>query len=243
MSRHNHPGWNAHSTRVQPEPINATILMCPVIGQSHPVTLHCLQQYAYGNYVLEWLNPDNAAEMKYGMRNAISRYWTGERDLIHIDHDMLFTWDNLRDFANCDSAYCTCPYWSFGELITAPLGFTKFSAELQRMMPIDEVFVSADMCEDRKVFGEFIQGCYGDWWGFEHHMARALRRFVPEPCVHNQVLNDHSMYGLKKKHQDHPALRADLATDAGREELRAFLKAEGWSGYPHSSATDTAPPS
>jgi hypothetical protein len=194
--------------------IPANILCCQIAKQQHPVTTRCLDTYA-PEWYSRLLHPDNPAEMKYGMRDAIASFWRGEKDLIHIDHDMVFTWENLRDLVNCDSWFCTCAYMWDGTVVSAGLGFAKFSVELQQVMEIDLAAMSADVCD----------GCDGDWWGYEHHLMEEVRKYQDTPCVHGWVLNDHPMHGLR----DEPDLRLDLDTEDGRAELVRHLREQGWS--------------
>jgi hypothetical protein len=226
MTLMNHPGdsFQAHTIRHKPEAAPATILCCPVKGSYHPVTMKCLKEYGRESVVLEELDPDWPEDLKYGMRNAIAQYWTGEKDLIHVDHDMVFIWDNLRDMVNCDSLWCSCPYLAFGQQINAPLGFTKFSAELQRKVDMDKVFYEHDNC----VTTDTMIGCYGDWWGFEWHLVGAISALRLFPCTHLNVLNDHSLWGLKAP-KGEAVMTIDWHTAEGRAKLASYLREErGW---------------
>jgi hypothetical protein len=220
-----HPGDLDHSTRAGHEAIPATILCCPIRGQHFPVTITCLQEYGRESVVYRWLDPDSPSQMQYGMRQAIRDFWTGEKDLIHVDHDMVFTWDSLRDLVNCDGDFCTCPSWYDETLITASLGFAKFSKELQQWVDMDHVFMMHDTCWDE---ADGMKGCYGAWWGFEHHLMEELKNHVEAPCVHKPVLNDHSFFGLHKKRE--PVLSIDRETPEGRAAMIKHLREKmGWS--------------
>lgn len=211
-----HPGGSdsEHLTRYPPEAIDATILCCPIIGQEFPITMMCLETFGLSSVRLAWLDPDYPPSMKYGMRDAIKQYWRGEKDLVHIDHDMLFTWEHLRDFAACRHDWCTCPYYSFEKFVSAPLGFAKFSPELQRRIDLDTVFATADACKDT----EKMVGCYGDWWGFEWHLGNALVAAGYRPCPHRQVMNDHPITGIPAK-PDKIMSAVDTATEEGRQAI------------------------
>ena len=221
-----HPGDSAgaHTLRVEPTAVPATILCCPVKGSYHPVTMKCLEVYGKESVVLAELDPDYPTSLRYGMRDAIQTYWTGEKDLIHIDHDMVFTWEHLRDLSNCDRMWCTCPYTAFETTINAPLGFMKFSAKLQTMIDLDEVWAEADACEttDTQI------GCYGDWWGIEWHLIGAITNLRLFPCQHRQSLNDHALFGLKPP-KGEAVMSIDWHTAGGRAYLVEYLRRDlGW---------------
>lgn len=197
-------------------PVPATILCCPIRGQYFPVTMACLQYYGMSSVLLNPLNPDDPDDMKYGMMRRIHKLWTGERDLIHIDHDMVFIWDNLRDLVECQSRCCTCMYSAFLHPITAPLGFIKFSAELQRVMDFQDVVDAMFACE----------GCQGEWWGLEWHLITEVCKYQDEPCTHGTVLNDHTIYGLgvAMHKPKKPEISVDLETEEGRTQMIEHFK-------------------
>jgi hypothetical protein len=212
-----HPGDSAsiHDIRVIPTAVPANILICPILHDTRfPVTWSCMEMYAK-EWICRPLDPDDPDSMKYGMRNAIKEWWTGERDLIHIDHDMVFVWENLAQMSNCDSLFCCCPSDWDGVKIEVSLGFSKFSARLQQRLDLRFVFEEHDGCRE----------CGGEWWGFEHHLMEWVALFQKHPCQHMQVLNDHPFTGLKGK----PVLNIDLETAEGRAELATHLREKmGW---------------
>jgi hypothetical protein len=219
-----HPGKIEHGYREPYVAVPATVLCCPIKGAEHPVTMLCLEQYGRESVYLAWLDPDYPDSLKYGMRDAIRQFWTGEKDLIHVDHDAVFVWENLRDLVNCPGDFCTCPAMSGGKVVTATLAFSKFSAKLQREVNLNVVFAEADTCVDRPGW----QGCYGDWWGFEYHLMEKLKRYVGGPCTHLHHLNDHPQYGLETPHDK--LLRVDNSTEEGRQAIIDFLhENKGWS--------------
>jgi hypothetical protein len=226
MTVQNHPGDSAqaHTIRWKPEPINANILCSPIAGSERPVTMKCLEEYGGESVYINWLEPDDVDSLRYGMFEGIKDFWRGERDLIHIDHDMVFIWDHLRDFVNCQSEWCTSPYSAFGFQINAGLGFMKFSASLQNKVDLNKVRAEADACVDTAQ----MKGCYGDWWGIEWHLVGAIVEQRIFPCTHNEVMNDHSLWGVKPPDPE-PVLNADRHTPEGRASIVQYARETlGW---------------
>lgn len=216
-----HPGGgDGQHFRLDPTPIDANIL-CTVASVT-PVTLKCLEDYGLESVVLRTIDMDNKYDKNNAMFDQIKLYWTGERDLIHIDHDMIFTWDHLRQMSDCKEPWCTCPYYSFGQLVTAPLGFVKFSKELQRKVDIEEIWADWVLCEDT----DRMQGCNGEWWGVEWHIFSTLTEMMFHPDTHDLVLNAHIQFEQKGP----AATQVDWRTKEGRAEMVDYLREKmGWS--------------
>jgi hypothetical protein len=65
---------------------------------------------------------------------VLSSNWTGERDIILIEHDIEITKDVIPSFTDCDQNWCTYSYQgppTMGYLYRS-FGCTRFSAALQR---------------------------------------------------------------------------------------------------------------
>lgn len=185
-----HPGGgdSIHQLRVPYEPIPARILFIPLEGDAErfPVTYACLKQYCWDS-VLPIDPLISEEDKKYGMWEQIKEAWTANSDLIHIDHDMVFTWENLRDLVNCDSDWCVCPSISLGIEVDGGLGFVKFGETMQYLIDPQDIDWSLKNCDY----------CKGEWWGVEWHIVQTiLENGWIRPCVHTPVLNDHPQYGL-----------------------------------------------
>lgn len=75
--------------------------------------------------------------------------WQGEEDLITVEQDISFTREQLDSLAACDQDWCSCGYQLFGDggpRWTYGLGFTRFSAALQRRFPAELIEECASRC-------------------------------------------------------------------------------------------------
>ena len=68
---------------------------------------------------------------------AVLERWTGDVDLIIVEHDQEIHGDVLPSFAACRRPWCVFPYdhMSMGNLLDSGLGCVRFTAELQQAVP------------------------------------------------------------------------------------------------------------
>jgi hypothetical protein len=219
-----HPGGSdAQHFRLEPTPIDANILVS--VATVSPVTLKCLEVYGLESVVLRYIDTEDEYAKNNAMFDNIIEHWTGERDLIHIDHDMLFTWDHLRMMSDCPEMWCACPYFSFGQIVTAPLGFCKFSKELQRRVDIHKIRADWLLCEDT----ERMVGCNGEWWGVEWHIWSTLVEMMFHCDTHDLVLNAH----IQGEYRGPSVTQVDWRSKEGRAELADYMREKmGW-GLPN----------
>jgi hypothetical protein len=166
-----------------PQPLlDATVICTPTV--LNPVTKACLEQYApYAS--IKPITPDS----KYGMWHHIVQYWNIERPLVHVDHDMVFVYDNLAGLVECPEPWCICPAWSLGEHVTIGLGLVKFSSHLRQSVSCESIRHQMDTCWQ----------CHGMWWHVEHHIGHAFLAAGFKPHQHEDVLHDHT--DLLKKYR------------------------------------------
>jgi len=107
---------------------------------------------------------------------VIKNHWTGERDLVIIEQDMEITAEVIPSFESCRELWCCFSY--FGAVrseFTRSLGCTRFTAELQKMIP------SSAIDADVSPSWQFVDGI----------MAAAFDKSNIAPHVHGQVEHLH----------------------------------------------------
>lgn len=75
----------------------------------------------------------------YAYWDAISERWDGTDDLLIIEQDIVIHGGVLPQLRDCPGDWCVFPYPIFGgERLTQGLGCTRFSAALQRKVPVTD---------------------------------------------------------------------------------------------------------
>lgn len=77
----------------------------------------------------------------YGYWHEIDARWSGESDLLVVEHDIELHAGVIPGVARCSSGWCTYPYRGrpdHGNIETMALGCTRFSAALQRRVPFPQ---------------------------------------------------------------------------------------------------------
>ena len=85
---------------------------------------------------LVYTGPDD-----FGYWRELKARWTGESDLVMVEQDIGIHADVLPGFASCDEPWCAFPHYMRPEHppIAMDLGCTRFSAQLQRLVPLEAV--------------------------------------------------------------------------------------------------------
>lgn len=93
-----------------------------------PRTRKALEEYAPGTEFVETPAGDDFAYWR-----ALAARWTGDNDLVVIEHDIEIGPDTIASFQACPEPWCVYAYQLFGSTSYAGgLGCVKFSAALQR---------------------------------------------------------------------------------------------------------------
>jgi hypothetical protein len=183
-----------HRERGPQPPVQAVVVCTPTV--LNPVTAACLEQYA-PHAAIRHIRPAD----KYGMWQHLADHWDNPKPLVHVDHDMVFVYDNLASLADCTEDWCVCPAWSLGAYVTLGLGLVKFSPALRARVTMGMVREAMDACEQ----------CHGMWWHVEHHLGMLLIDAGYTRHQHEDVLHDHT--DLLKRHRLSPTL--DISVPAG----------------------------
>jgi hypothetical protein len=113
------------------------IVLAPYSELRHPEAHSALLSHAP-----QAIAVDTSATV-YDYWNALSQRWTGEDDLLVIEHDIEITFDTIPSFANCSQPWCTYWYhWCPAMRVMDSLGCTRFSAALQKAVPMPAIQVA-----------------------------------------------------------------------------------------------------
>jgi len=101
----------------------------------HPKALEALDRFAPDTERVDTSGPQNTYWLE------ICKRWNGTEDLVFIEQDNEITAEVLPSFAECDQDWCTFSYQGLFKDMTLSqsLGCTKFSAELQRRIPHEDI--------------------------------------------------------------------------------------------------------
>jgi hypothetical protein len=126
----------------------------------------------------------------YGYNEVIGSRWTGKSDLVVIEADKEITAEVIPSFGKCEHRWCVYSYMNlpapFTKEVQIGLGCSRFSAEAQRIVSVDEF-----LCED--VFWQPCMFCDGKgcWNQLDSRMARALKNHGITQHVHGMVEHHH----------------------------------------------------
>ena len=146
---------------------------------------------------------EHAPETEYvdvsGDRKAywreIAKRWKGVEDLVLIEHDIEIHDSVLSQFTACKSPWCVFPYQLTPDdvPITWGLGCTKFSAGVQRKVPLIQINRAG--------------GPLSDWEYLDSKFAKTMQRYGLAVCVHQPPVSH-------VRHIEHPVVHI-FAGDAG----------------------------
>ncbi|MGH7240131.1 MAG: hypothetical protein ACREHG_08715 [Candidatus Saccharimonadales bacterium] len=87
----------------------------------------------------EWIQ----TPLHFDYNNALMSRWGSGEDIVIIEGDKEITDEVIPSFEACNEPWCTYSYYTFPtpyqRLITVGLGCTKYSADLQRQIPAEEI--------------------------------------------------------------------------------------------------------
>lgn len=107
----------------------------------HPKTVTALRTLAMPRCPVDVVC---VAHNEFGYRDAIADRWTGDEDLVLIEHDIEISDDVLPSFEGCDGPWCTFAYqhMTLDNWLDRGLGCVRFSAALQRAIPFGKCLAS-----------------------------------------------------------------------------------------------------
>lgn len=122
----------------------------------------------------------------------IAEHWTGQDDLVIIEHDNEITDGVLPSFAACPEPWCVYEYEIFPPPLTrlcVALGCVRFSAGLQREFSFRAEILG--LCEN-------CGGTHAHWGQIDVLLASALsNRLHLEPHVHGTIRHFHPYQALE----------------------------------------------
>jgi hypothetical protein len=99
-----------------------------------PAADQALRQHAPG-WTATWTGPDTG-----GYWREFSRRWDGSDDLLCVEQDVVIHDQVIPQLLACPQPWCTFGWVSSnGNASTRWLGCTRFSAQLQRELPLDQL--------------------------------------------------------------------------------------------------------
>jgi hypothetical protein len=150
--------------------------LCCFYNNLDPRVEAALNKYAPLNGLeVEWVDTNDPENQKYA--DELEKRWTGEEDLILVEQDKEIHTTVLPSLLTCDSPWCAYVFWINPEphttLAVGPFGVTRFSAQLQRMVPVAAFRGPAQGGIDRR-FGDYL-----------------MRTLGVGACLHGHVVHHH----------------------------------------------------
>lgn len=158
----------------------------------HPKTLESLTAYAPNAELVETPKGD-----PYAYVRELESRWTGDEDLVVVEHDKEITADTLPTFESCRLPWCIFDYYIYPEpqrrLARVGLGCARFTAACQRIVTVTE-WMQPDSPEWKECYLCHGKGC---WRYMDSRIASALEAEWLSPHVHGLVAHHHDYTGVK----------------------------------------------
>lgn len=127
-----------------------------------PRTKASLEKYApQVGLNVEWVDT-SATQQTYA--EELEKRWTGEEDLILVEQDKELHAVCLPSLMSCGEHWCGFTSWIYPEphtvLAIGSFGCTKFSREVQRILPVSEFAGEYQQGIDRR-FGDILRSRFG----------------------------------------------------------------------------------
>lgn len=132
----------------------------------------------------------------------IAERWTGEDDLVIIEHDNEIDHEVLPSFGACGEPWCTYEYEIFPPPLTrwcdTGLGCVRFTAALQREFDFAaEIMKPCEHCD----------GTHAHWGTIDVRVAHGLGNLHYSPHVHGRIRHYHPYQALEPdENGEFPAL-------------------------------------
>jgi len=124
---------------------------------------------------------------------AIKSHWAGVEDLVVIEQDIVITADVVPSFKDCSELWCSYKYFGPKHLgyLSRSLGCTKFSAELQRLVSVEDILDSVFRAEPGVKVVNVSDAGDPEWHVVDVTISSAMDRRNIEPHVHGEVEHLH----------------------------------------------------
>lgn len=186
-----------------------SILCAPVEGGLRDETAQCLAAVPAAEIV--WLERGD----RYAYWAVIRERWQAAEDLLIIEQDMVFTPAMVDAVITCPQDWCCHGYLISTTRTTGCLGFTKFSAEVQRLLKPEILESAMRQCTL----------CHGEYWHLDFHITETAR-------VAGFWAHDHG--DITHLHEYQPAAKlmevGDRTSAEFRRDITGYLKSQGWQG-------------
>lgn len=165
--------WLQHGGIGHGEPV---VVLPNVIGMARADTLAAVYGQPY-----PVINADIDADEPTAYATLFHHLWGRGWTLIYVEQDMVPAPGDIQSLAECAHDWCAHPYHVGDGRMVYGLGFCKFSAHLQRELPL-AAYNGA--CDPRRGYG------YAQYTGLNENVTRHLERLGvrmhrhPEPVAH-----------------------------------------------------------
>ena len=134
----------------------------PVPATLDPRAKAALERYApLAGLTIEWA--DTSASLQ-AYADELDKRWTGDEDLILVEQDKEIFLGTLPDLLPCDQPWCGYTYWCkpvpYTSAATGGFGVTRFSAQVQRWVPVSAFRGETQIGIDRR-FHDYLLKNHG----------------------------------------------------------------------------------
>ena len=155
----------------------------------HPKTLEALAACAPDTTFI-----DTSSDI-YAYNRAVEKYW-GHGDLVVIEEDKVVTPEVISSFASCDQPWCSYSYFvyprPYRQRVSYGLGCARFSAEVQRQVPVESFLYDDSRAKKLLVAGECpLCNGKGCWKYLDSRIACQMWDRSISVHVHGQVEHLH----------------------------------------------------
>jgi len=148
----------------------------PKLSFLDPRTKASLEKYApEAGLEIQWIDTTGSQQI---YADEMEKRWLGEEDLIIVEQDKEIFAESLPSLMTCSEPWCAHTFWINPEphttLVLGGFGCTKFSAELQRLVPVSAFRGESQISIDRRFY---------DYLMHNHGIGC---------CLHSSVLHHHT---------------------------------------------------
>lgn len=151
-------------------------ILC-LYNQVHPLTRAAIARYAPQTEYIDTSGSD------FAYWEAIRDHWTGEEDLMLIEHDVEIHAQVIPQFEACENIWCHFPYPYRGGVTSMATGCTRYRKELQQMVTPEEILAEPS-----------YRGIPGHWEYMDCTMANAFARKNVGVCNHSPPVGHRGAY-------------------------------------------------
>ena len=174
-----------------------TRLVC-LYGATHPApaTLDprvraALELYApLAGLETEWADTSSSLQ---AYADELEKRWAGEEDLILVEQDKEIFLGTLPDMLDCDQPWCGYTYWClpapYTSMAAGGFGVTRFSAQVQRLVPVSAFRGGTQIGIDRR-FHDYLLASLGVTCHLHGHV---VHHHVYEPVPESDRLRVQAM--------------------------------------------------